>query len=293
MYGSPSPTTARSSRPARRSPCSEDVRRFDTYPGRSIFRNTRTRTRRTDVAIRRSIAEDLYLRARARHRLRHADHQPAGGGEPAGQLDLARVRRAGVRHRPRAAPGARRIRSRSSKLPLEAARRDDRAEHFASLLACSARHRAFRPDCQGHVERSERRGHLPRATRSRRSSATRWGASAAPARTSRSASARAATRRRCARAARASRSGKEPRRDHRALHPLYGGQHFLMAPLDRGFNRLAWIVPYALAGHRRNPRRLRRHARVPPAGRNGGGSEARPWIPLIEERLDDELRNLD
>ena len=28
---------------------------------------------------------------------------------------------------------------------------------------------------------------------------------------------------------------------------IYGGQHFLGAPLDEGFNRLAWLVPYLLA----------------------------------------------
>ncbi len=26
----------------------------------------------------------------------------------------------------------------------------------------------------------------------------------------------------------------------------YGGQDVLAAPIDRGFNRLAWIVPYAV-----------------------------------------------
>ena len=43
---------------------------------------------------------------------------------------------------------------------------------------------------------------------------------------------------------------------------------------------------------RRRLRRLRRHPLVPPAGWNGGGSRA-PVDPDIEERLDDELRNLD
>jgi cytochrome c-type biogenesis protein CcmF len=72
---------------------------------------------------------------------------------------------------------------------------------------------------------------------------------------------------------------------------VYGGQQFLTAPLDKGFNRLAWLLPYGLAGtgivligfvairwsHRRETEPER------PA----------PLDPAIEERLDDELRNLD
>jgi cytochrome c-type biogenesis protein CcmF len=73
---------------------------------------------------------------------------------------------------------------------------------------------------------------------------------------------------------------------------LYGGQQFLGAPIDQGFNRLAWLFPYALAGsgmvllgfvatrwsRRREP---------------GEIDAATPADPNLEERLDDELRNLD
>jgi cytochrome c-type biogenesis protein CcmH/NrfF len=73
---------------------------------------------------------------------------------------------------------------------------------------------------------------------------------------------------------------------------VYGGQHFLMSPLDRGFNRLAWIVPYAIGGAgailvafvaTRGSRRRD----------NTEADSAAPVDPIIEERLDDELRNLD
>jgi cytochrome c-type biogenesis protein CcmF len=74
----------------------------------------------------------------------------------------------------------------------------------------------------------------------------------------------------------------------------YGGQQVLAAPLDRGFNRLAWIVPYA----------------VGLAGLLLGGLVAIRWsrrasqqaavagVPVSDEaalgsRLDDELRDLD
>jgi cytochrome c-type biogenesis protein CcmF len=72
---------------------------------------------------------------------------------------------------------------------------------------------------------------------------------------------------------------------------VYGGQHFLTSPIDTGFNRLAWLVPYGLAGSGLvligfiATRWSRRRA-----------SEAEPPAavdPDLEERLDDELRNLD
>jgi cytochrome c-type biogenesis protein CcmF len=77
-----------------------------------------------------------------------------------------------------------------------------------------------------------------------------------------------------------------------ALIGVYGGQQFLTSPIDDGFNRLAWLVPYALAGSgivlvgfvaTRWSRR-----------RDAGPDE--PSAPVdadLEERLDDELRNLD
>jgi cytochrome c-type biogenesis protein CcmH/NrfF len=72
----------------------------------------------------------------------------------------------------------------------------------------------------------------------------------------------------------------------------YGGEQFLAMPRDRGFNRLAWIFPYLLGGigvvgvafvamrwskrpHDANP------------------SDSVPTDAAMNERLDDELRNLD
>ena len=73
---------------------------------------------------------------------------------------------------------------------------------------------------------------------------------------------------------------------------IYGGQHFLGAPLDEGFNRLAWLVPYLLAGTGAVGlgfaalRISRRPASAP--------AEPAPAAdPDLEHRLDDELRNLD
>jgi cytochrome c-type biogenesis protein CcmF len=83
-------------------------------------------------------------------------------------------------------------------------------------------------------------------------------------------------------------------KDHDAviasLIEKYGGQHFLVAPLDKGFNRLAWLFPYLLGGAGVVgvgvvAIRWSRHAHHAPA-------EAAP-DPELNERLDDELRNLD
>ena len=76
----------------------------------------------------------------------------------------------------------------------------------------------------------------------------------------------------------------------------HGGQDVLAKPLDRGFNKLAWAVPYvaglsgaALIGlvavrwTRRDADAARSAADTGPAGDD----------PALRERLDDELRDLD
>jgi cytochrome c-type biogenesis protein CcmH/NrfF len=72
----------------------------------------------------------------------------------------------------------------------------------------------------------------------------------------------------------------------------FGGQQFLGAPIDEGFNRLAWLFPYLLgatgavaigfAAVRWSRHHEDRPADIQPAA-----------DPALEERLDDELRNLD
>jgi cytochrome c-type biogenesis protein CcmF len=71
----------------------------------------------------------------------------------------------------------------------------------------------------------------------------------------------------------------------------FGGQAVLGAPLDQGFNRLAWLVPYlvaaaALVGIVVSARRWSRQAAPAPTGDAGVD-------PALDARLDDELRNLD
>ena len=71
----------------------------------------------------------------------------------------------------------------------------------------------------------------------------------------------------------------------------FGGQAVLAAPVDRGFNRLAWLFPYlaavaALIGIVVTARRWS-HQAVPAVAGDAG------LDPALSARLDDELRNLD
>jgi cytochrome c-type biogenesis protein CcmF len=69
------------------------------------------------------------------------------------------------------------------------------------------------------------------------------------------------------------------------------GQDILMAPIDRGFNRLAWLFPYLVGAGGAVVigfaaiRWSRRH--------DSQTDEAPSADPALDERLDDELRNLD
>ena len=71
----------------------------------------------------------------------------------------------------------------------------------------------------------------------------------------------------------------------------FGSQAVLAAPIDQGFNRLAWLFPYlaaaaALVGIVATTRRWSRQAAPAAAGETG-------LDPALSARLDDELRNLD
>jgi hypothetical protein len=70
----------------------------------------------------------------------------------------------------------------------------------------------------------------------------------------------------------------------------FGGQAVLAAPLDQGFNRLAWLFPYltaaaALVGIVVTARRWSRQA--------APAAPAADLDPALSARLDDELRDLD
>jgi len=78
----------------------------------------------------------------------------------------------------------------------------------------------------------------------------------------------------------------------------YGGQVALAAPIDKGFNRLAWLFPYsagvvAAGGLGYAAYRLSRRSGGPTAG--GGEPAEAPAREDTElaDKLDDELRSLD
>ena len=72
----------------------------------------------------------------------------------------------------------------------------------------------------------------------------------------------------------------------------FGGQDILAAPIDQGFNRLAWLLPYvaALGGLVAIVVTARRWSARPVVA---GSPLDAPIDASLNARLDDELRNLD
>jgi cytochrome c-type biogenesis protein CcmF len=73
---------------------------------------------------------------------------------------------------------------------------------------------------------------------------------------------------------------------------IYGGQQFLQAPIDRGFNRVAWLLPYFLGATGIvaigfAAVKWSRHDSTQ------GGAQAPALDADLNERIDDELRDLD
>ena len=74
----------------------------------------------------------------------------------------------------------------------------------------------------------------------------------------------------------------------------YGSQEPLASPIDKGFNRLAWLFPYLIGGSGAVIvglvafRWSRRHTAAP-----AEGQPEQPDDPSLQQRLDDELRDLD
>jgi cytochrome c-type biogenesis protein CcmF len=77
-----------------------------------------------------------------------------------------------------------------------------------------------------------------------------------------------------------------------AFVTLYGSEEMLGAPINKGFNRLAWLIPYLIGatGAVIVGFAAVRWSTRPPTSPNEAQTER---DPDLEERLDDELRNLD
>ncbi len=86
-------------------------------------------------------------------------------------------------------------------------------------------------------------------------------------------------------------SGKNHDQIVQALIGVYGGQHFLQSPIDKGFNRFAWLFPYLLAATG-----IVVVGAVAVKWSHHSSAPAEPPAavdPDLAERIDDELRNLD
>jgi cytochrome c-type biogenesis protein CcmF len=76
-----------------------------------------------------------------------------------------------------------------------------------------------------------------------------------------------------------------------ALVTMYGSEEMLGAPINKGFSRLAWLFPYVVGA---TGALIIGFAAVKWTRRPDATSEAAASLePELEERLDDELRNLD
>jgi cytochrome c-type biogenesis protein CcmH/NrfF len=81
----------------------------------------------------------------------------------------------------------------------------------------------------------------------------------------------------------------------------YGSQVALATPIDKGFNRLAWLLPYSLGtiaacgmawGAWRMTRRRPERSSAAPSGTSAGPAQG-PEDSELADKLEDELRNLD
>ena len=70
----------------------------------------------------------------------------------------------------------------------------------------------------------------------------------------------------------------------------YGGEEMLGAPLDKGFSRLAWLFPYLVGA---SSAVAIGFAAVKWTRKPEAATEAAPLDAALEERIDDELRDLD
>ena len=75
----------------------------------------------------------------------------------------------------------------------------------------------------------------------------------------------------------------------------FGGEHILAAPVDKGFNRLAWLFPYliGLTGAAAVALAAVRWSRREGTASASSLRMAAAGDPALSARLDDELRDLD
>jgi len=73
----------------------------------------------------------------------------------------------------------------------------------------------------------------------------------------------------------------------------HGGQDILTAPIDRGFNRLAWLLPYVVGASGASILGFAAWRWSKKDDPPSGTPESMPSDDALAERLEDELRDLD
>ncbi len=258
------------------------------HPAKWYFHGREGEPPTTEVAIRRGFGEDLYIVGRGL-RSGEAGSDAAGLRQPAGQLGLVRLRDDRLRYGHRAPAGT----------DLRVCAGQDAGRGRCHDGGGAAGHRA-RPVLARRCVRTAHRA----VQHSTRSPPVRGGE--APARTDRvplrwlwqgadrhvHVRSNAADVRR--QVAALLDEGKTEDGVIQHFIALYGGQQFLGAPINTGFNRLAWLFPYLVGA---TGAVVAGAAAVRWSSKRAQGDAASEAAtaadPALDERLDDELRSLD
>ena len=88
-------------------------------------------------------------------------------------------------------------------------------------------------------------------------------------------------------------AGKTRDEIYRYFIAQYGSQEPLGAPIDKGFNRLAWLFPYLVGTSGAVGVAFMADAVVPPRQGRTPPLRSAAEDPALRSRLDDELRDLD
>ena len=254
------------------------------YPARWFFNKHEEPT--TEVAIRRTLGEDLYLNMPS-YQVRDQSATSRSDRQSADQLDLVRVCGDGVRDGHCPVAGAD-VRVCDGEVPGTGSGVDGRHGVDAAGV-CVARCGATRRDwhsrgrrCDSPVERDLQRDIICMCgTCGRKNLAECTCSMAAEMRTE---------------LAGLVKQGKTRDEVIQYYVAKFGSQEPLASPIDKGFNRLAWLFPYTVGGFaaiagvfmvRKLVTATRRHTAEAPA------VTSEPIDPALQARLDRELENLD
>jgi c-type cytochrome biogenesis protein CcmF len=218
--------------------------------------------------------------------------QPRDLHQPAGQLDLDWVRRHRARHRHRAVARARLLVRRRA---LAGRGRGDVDGCADAGVRAARRHHDVRPAHAGRGVQREYPELVLRTQRLREAAAARDRLHVRDVRSRQHRRVPQGSLRHVASDARgtrhADRPEEEPRRDHSVVRDQVRRPADARRPIDKGFARLAWLVPYLVGA---SGAVMVGFAAVRWSRRPEHAAEAAPAVDAeIDERINDELRDLD